>query len=135
MKRILPLVIAIIVGLGGFLYFNEKTISTSNIESIFIYSQEEYISKKPTPLIKLQDKKPVDTVVNTIVSSQDTNRKVNINEPDYVIDINYTKDEKKVFLLWINENTSSAMFQNKNTLDFYIASKKCTTSLKTLIFR
>ncbi len=60
---------------------------------------------------------------------------MDITEPNYVLDVINSKGEKQVFSLWINENTTSAMYQKKNDTNFYIVSKENTNKLKTLIFR
>ena len=135
MRKIFPLLIAIAVGLGGFLYFKQDVLINSKIDKIFIYTNEEYKTKKPSPFIKLEKDNPIDIVVDTINSSHNTKREMDVTEPNYVLDLLNSKDEKQVFSLWINENTTSAMYQREKGVNFYIVSKKDTNKLKTLIFR
>ena len=135
MRKIFPLLIAIAVGLSGFLYFKEDVLINSKIDKIFIYTNEEYKTKKPSPFIKLEEDNPIDIVVDTINSSHNAKGEIEVTEPNYVLDVIDSKDEKQVFSLWLNENTTSAMYQRKKGVNFYIVSKKDTNKLKTLIFR
>lgn len=135
MRKILPLLLAIAVGLGGFLYFKPDVLVNSKIENIFIYTSEEYKSKKPSPFIKLEKANPINIVVETINSSHNIKRKVDVTASNYTLDLVDSDKKMQTFFLWINENTTSAMYQNKNSDNFYIVSKEDTNKLKTLIFR
>ncbi len=136
MKKFFPLLLAIAVGLSGYLYFNQKVLSTSGIEQVHIYTKDDYNSKKPYPFIKLEEQNLIDIVVSTINSAEITNREMSATSPNYVLDIIYSKNKKETFLLWLNEDTTSAMYKNKNKDALvHIASKKDTGRLNTLIFR
>lgn len=135
MRKILPLLLAIAVGLGGFLYFKQDVLVDSKIENIMIYTTEEYKSKKPSPFIKLEKVNPINIVVETINSSHNTKRKIDLTASNYTLDLVDSDKRIETFFLWINENTTSAMYQNKNSDNFYIVSKEDTNKLKTLIFR
>lgn len=137
MKKFFPLLLAIAVGLGGYLYFNQKIVSTSGIEQINIYHNDDYNDKNLSPFIKLEKQKFIKIVINTINSAETTDREMNSTPQNLVLDIVYSKDKKETFWLWLNENTTSAMYtkQNKDDMSFHILSKKDTNKLKTLIFR
>ena len=91
---------------------------------------------KPYPFIKLEEQNLIDIVVSTINSAEITNREMSATSPNYVLDIIYSKNKKETFLLWLNEDTTSAMYKNKNKDALvHIASKKDTGRLNTLIFR
>lgn len=135
MKKFFPLILALVVGLGGFFYFNQKEVTPSKVDKIYIYDYKEYKNKKPSPFIKVEKKEAIKIVVDTINSSKSTNREISIAEANYVLDVIYSKGKKEVFNLWINENTTSAMYQVKDSGDFLILSDQDTSRLKTLIFR
>lgn len=135
MRKFFPLILAIAIGLGGYFYFNQDELIKSKIDEIFIYVNEDYKSKKPSPFIKLEKENPINIVVDTINSSNNNKSDMDITEPNYVLDVINSKGEKQVFSLWINENTTSAMYQKKNDTNFYIVSKENTNKLNTLIFR
>lgn len=135
MKRFFPLILAITIGLSGYLYFNQKVITKYGIEKVIIYTSDEYKAKKPSPSIKLEKQNLIDIIVDTINSSETLDREINVNDANYVLDVIYSKDKKETFFLWINENTTSAMYQNKSEVNFHIVSKEDTIKLKTLIFR
>lgn len=137
MKKFFPLILAIVIGLSGYLYFNQKVLPTSGVEQVAIYNSDDYKSKNPSPFMKLEKQKPIDTVVKTINSSESVSRELGTTPHNYVVDIIYSKNKKETFFLWINEDTSSAMYKNKNKDDsvFHIVSKEDTNRLNTLIFR
>lgn len=135
MKKFFPLILAIAVGLGGFFYFNHNEISQFGIEKVYIYNYNEYKDKNPSPFVKIEKKTLVDIVVETINSSNNIKKEINIANPNYVLDVLYSNNKKKTFHLWLNENTTIGMYKNKNSNRFLILSKEDTNKLKTLMFR
>lgn len=135
MKKFFPLILAITVGLGGFFYFNHNEISQFDVKNVYIYNYDEYKDKNPSPFVKLEKKNLIDIVVETINSSNNTKRELNMANPNYVLDVLYSKNKKKTFHLWLNENTTIGMYKNRDNNHFLILSKEDTTRLKTLMFR
>lgn len=135
MKKIFPLLLAIAIGLSGYLYFNQNILTSRGIEKVFIYSHDEYKEKKPLPFIKVEKQNLINIVIDTINSSQDIDRELSVTEYHYVLDIIYEENNKETFYLWINEDTNNAMYQNKNDLSFHVITQDDTNKLKTLIFR
>lgn len=135
MRKFLPLILAILIGLSGYLYFNQKVLSASGIEQVYIYNNDDYKSKNPSPFMKLEQQSLIDTVVKTINSSESVNRELSTTPPNYVFDIIYSKNKKETFYLWINEDTSSAMYKNKDDSTVHIVSKEDTNRLNTLVIR
>ena len=137
MKKFFPLILAVVIGLGGYLYFNQKVIPSSGVEQVYIYENDNYKPKNPSPFIKLEKKKPIKTVVHMINDSESVDREINTTPQHYVVEIIYSKNKKETFLLWLNKETSSAMFKNKNSdkNTFHIVSKEDTNRLKAIIFR
>lgn len=135
MRRFFPLILAIAIGLGGYFYFNQKVIATSKVDTVFLYTYDDYKSKKPSPFVKLDKTKRINTVLDTINNSTDVGKNLDVSTAGYVLDINYLDKSKETFFLWLNENTNNAMYQNKKDKSFYVLSKEDTNGLKTLIFR
>lgn len=135
MKKLFPLILALAIGLGGYLYFNPKVLTSSGIEKVYIYTHKDYKTKKPLPFIKLEKQNLIDIVVNTINSSHSIDKELSVAESNYVLDIFYKKDDKQTFYLWLNQDTKNAMYQNKNDVGFHVITEDDTSKLKTLIFR
>ncbi len=135
MKKLFPLILAIAIGLGGYLYFNQSVLPKSKVDKVLFYDTTEYKKKKPSPIIKLEKKDPINIVVKTINSSHNIEKDTGVTDHNYVLEMIYSKDKKQVFYLWLNEDTTSAMFQNKEDVAFHIVSKDDTNKLKTLMFR
>lgn len=135
MNKFLPLILALAVGLGGYIYFNPKVLTGSGIEKVYIYNHDDYKTKKPLPFIKLEKQNLIDIVINTINSSHMTEAELSVTESNYVLDMFYKKDEKETFYLWLNKDTKNAMYQDKNDVGFHIITEDDTSKLKTLIFR
>lgn len=135
MRKCFPLIFAIFVGLGGFIYFNHNEISQFGVRNVHIYNYDEYKDRNPSPFVKIEKKNLIDIVVDTVNSSNATKKNISIANPNYALDVIYSKDKKETLYLWLNENTTVGMYQNKDSNRFLVLSKEDTTRLKTLMFR
>ncbi len=135
MKKFFPLILAISVGLGGYFYFNLPVVSEMNIKNVYVYNYDTYKDKNPTPFIRVEEKKLMDIIVETINSSKSTKREISVTNPNYVLDVRYSEDKIKTFHLWLTESTKIGMYKNKEDNRFLILSEKDTNKLKTLMFR
>ena len=120
MKKFFPLILALVVGIGGYFYFNHNEISEIGIKSIYVYSYDTYKDKNPSPFIKLEKKDLVNIVIETINSSKSTKREISVTNPNYVLDIRYDKNKKRTLHLWLNEDTTIGMYKNKDSNNRYM---------------
>lgn len=134
MRKIFPIILAIIVSILGYLYFNQGFISASQIDSVDVYHYKDSEDKKASPLMKLDSKKLIKIFAETVNSSEITDAELSVTDPDFLIEV-VEKGNKNVFTLWINEDTNRAMYKNKKSRKFYIITKSSTIKLKTLLFR
>lgn len=136
MRKFFPLILAMAVGLGGYFYFNHDQIYPIGAKKIYVYDFKDYKGKKPSPLIKIEEKNLVSTVSEAVKSSSAvTGKEVSLTNPNYILEIRYQKDKIKIFELWLSENTTSGMIKDNSDNNFSVLSKEGTNKLKTLIFR
>lgn len=134
MRKFFPLILAILVGITGYLYFNQNLLKASQIDSVEIYNYTDYKTKKGTPFMKLETDKLISMFVRTVNSSEITMRELSVTEPDFLIEV-ISKGKKDIFSLWLGEDTTRGMYENKENKSFYIITKSSTNKLKTLLFR
>lgn len=140
MKKLFLLMLCLSLGVAGFIYFNPSYIFSFKVDEINVYNYDNYKSntnnKTLTPLIVLNKKSSINTIVNTINSIEKIDSVFNIKNPNYVINTIYSKGNKDTFYLWINDNSNSAILVNSRDIKTgYIVPKEDTNKLKTLIFR
>lgn len=134
MRKFFPLILAFLVGITGYLYFNHSLLKAYQIESVQIYNYTDYANKSATPLMKLETDKLISMFVRTVNSSEITDRELSVTEPDFLIEV-ISKGNKDIFSLWLSEDTTRGMYTNKKSRNFYIITKSSTNKLKTLLFR
>ena len=134
MRKIFPLILSILVGVSGYLYFNQDLITKSQIDNILIYNYSDYADNKITPFMKLDTEKRIKMFVKSVNTSEVTDAEISVTDPDFLVEI-IDNEKKDVFSLWLDEDTTRAMYKNKESRNFYIITKSNTNKLKTLLFR